>query len=369
MPNVYWIKGRSPDIYKSVVSKIDRLFSLDEMNRLIAPERSLAVKINMSELGYSHYLPPVVIATLFEKLRDRGAVPVVTDSSSLFKGSRFSGYDWVNTALAQGFSNGETFDNQMMLAGGYTGEEGNFYPTEGEHLGGIDIGSLMTDSGNIVVISHVTAHPLMGIAGAVSNLGLGFLTVSGKLKVHDSLKISYEDQKCDKCRVCLSFCPTGAISENNGNISFDSRICNNCMGCFVSCPAGAIRIEPEGMPVFQESVVEAAHTVKSKVRDGAFFINFLSSVTPQTDDYPYSDVPFIPDMGILASEDPVAADWATYQMIMRSPGVPGSAAQDLNVLEKGDDKIKAITGVTPVHMLEYAEKMGLGTREFEFMSN
>jgi uncharacterized Fe-S center protein len=48
---------------------------------------------------------------------------------------------------------------------------------------------------------------------------------------------------------------------------------------------------------------------------------------------------------------------------VRSPGIPGSIAEDLNVLDKGQDKIKAITGVTPEPMLEYAEKMNLGTRE------
>jgi uncharacterized Fe-S center protein len=44
-------------------------------------------------------------------------------------------------------------------------------------------------------------------------------------------------------------------------------------------------------------------------------------------------------------------------------------AQNLDVLEKGQDKIKAITGQTPVEMLEYAEKMKLGSKEFEFLSS
>jgi uncharacterized Fe-S center protein len=64
----------------------------------------------------------------------------------------------------------------------------------------------------------------------------------------------------------------------------------------------------------------------------------------------------------------VAVDWATYQMIVRSPGIPGSIAQDLDVLEKGQDKIRAITGQTPVEMLDYAEKIQLGSKDFEFLS-
>ena len=63
----------------------------------------------------------------------------------------------------------------------------------------------------------------------------------------------------------------------------------------------------------------------------------------------------------------MALDWATYMMTVRAPGVPGSIAEDLQVLEKGQDKIQAITGQTPEALLEYAEQLQLGTREGEFL--
>lgn len=369
MAKVYWIKGRSAGIYHSIISKISGLLSLDELAKLVVPEESLAIKINLSEMGYSHYLPPVVVTTLFEKVRDLGARPVVTDSCSIYKGSRFTGFDWQNTALILGYSNGETFDNQMMLAGGYTNEEGNFYPAEGRRLGGVELGSLLTDTGNLVVMSHVTAHPLLGLSGAVANLGTGMLTGTGKLRVHSCLEVLFDQTRCDNCEVCLPYCPTGAISGGSPTISYDPEICNNCLGCFLACPNSAMSIKPEGIPLFQESVVEAACTAKDNLRGTAFFMNFLSSVTPQTDDHPFSDIPFVPDLGILASEDPVAVDWATYQMITGSPGVPGSLAEQLGVLAKGQDKIRAITGTDPEGWVEYAEQMNLGSRDCEFLSN
>lgn len=368
MANVYWIKGRSESIRNNIISKIDDLLNLKELARLVEPDESLAIKINLSEIGYNHYLPPIVAATLFSKTRAMGAKTLVTDGCSLFKGSRFDGYTWIDAALLAGFSNGETFDNQLLQSAGYTNEEGKFWPTDGDYLAGVEIGSLLTDTGNLVVVSHVTAHPQLGMAGAVGNLGLGFLTASGRLKIHGCLEINSVDGKCDQCGICIPCCPTGAISGKPGAVSFDWRICNRCLGCHVFCPHGAIEIAPEGITEFQKCVVDAAHTVINQLRGRAFFINFLSSVTPQPDDYPFSDIPFIPDLGIIASEDPVAADLATYQMIVRAPGIPGSVAQNLDVLEKGKDKLKAITGQTPVEMLDYADRMALGSTVFEFLT-
>lgn len=370
MANVYWIKGRAKNVQKNLISNMNSLFRLDELAGLMMPDISLAIKFNLSEIGYAHYLQPVILGTIFEKARDMGSKPVLTDGGSLYKSSsRYDGYDWADGALLQGFSSGEVFHNQLMMAGGYTNEEGNFWPADGEHLAGVDIGSLVTDTGNLIVVSHVTAHPLLGLAGAIYNLGLGFLTRSGKLKIHGCLDIDLDAEKCDQCGVCLPYCPTGAMSGKPGEVTFDSLTCNSCLGCHMTCPHDAINIEAEGIKEYQETVAEAANAVYSKLRGTAFFINFIKSVTPQTDEYPYSDVPFIPDLGIVASADPVALDWATTQMIIQSPGIPGSVAQDLDVMDKGQDKLKAITGQTPDRMIAHAEKMKLGSRKFELLTS
>jgi uncharacterized Fe-S center protein len=367
MNRVYWIKGRSPNLYKSITSRIEALFGMEEMADVVVHDRSLALKVNLSEPGYAHPLPPIVVNTFFQLARAKGAKAVVTDSGSLFKGPRFDGSDWMNAAILQGFGIGEALQNQMMLAGGYTNEEGRFCPSDGEHLGGIELGSLITDISNLIVISHVTAHPLTGLAGALYNLGSGLLTRTGKSRIHDCLDIEFDELKCNGCKACLTYCPTGALSDAGEKVAFDSRICNGCLGCFMICPQRAMSVKPEGVITFQESIAEAAQVVAQNLRGKAFYVNFLTSVTPQSEEYPFSDIPFIPDLGILASVDPVALDWVTYQMILRGPGVPGSIAEDLNVLEKGADKLKAITGCTPVRMIEYAEHAKLGSRDCEFL--
>ena len=120
-------------------------------------------------------------------------------------------------------------------------------------------------------------------------------------------------------------------------------------------------------PSVRWMVVEAPN-VAARHKPGHFVI---VRVVEQGERIPLTiadSIPFIPDLGIIASDDPVAADWATYQMITRAPGIPGSIAQNLDVLEKGQDKIKAITGRTPTEMLKYAQQMELGSNVFEFLS-
>jgi uncharacterized Fe-S center protein len=67
MATVYWIKGRSESVRKNLISKIDALMRLDELSKLMVPETSLAIKFNLSEVGYGHYLPPLIFSIFLKR--------------------------------------------------------------------------------------------------------------------------------------------------------------------------------------------------------------------------------------------------------------------------------------------------------------
>ena len=54
---------------------------------------------------------------------------------------------------------------------------------EGEELGGIEVARVVVDGGGVVVMAHVSGHPLTGLSGALMALGEGCLGRTGKLRL------------------------------------------------------------------------------------------------------------------------------------------------------------------------------------------
>jgi uncharacterized Fe-S center protein len=100
-------------------------------------------------------------------------------------------------------------------------------------------------------------------------------------------------------------------------------------------------------------------------QDRAIFINFITQVSPACDCYGFNDAPIVPDLGILASTDPVAIDQASADLVLAAPGLPGSALKDLS---PGSDKFKDVyPQIDWTIKLAYAEQIGLGSRRYELI--
>ena len=102
-----------------------------------------------------------------------------------------------------------------------------------------------------------------------------------------------------------------------------------------------------------------AGALKNKVGKGLFF-NFLINVSPDCDCFDFNDPPFVADVGILVSNDPVAIDQAAVDLVNGAQGLAGSKLRDLNA----QDKINAVTGIRWQPILEHAERLGLGNRNY-----
>lgn len=113
-------------------------------------------------------------------------------------------------------------------------------------------------------------------------------------------------------------------------------------------------------------MVEHAYGVIQKKKSKTLYLNFLTQISPACDCYGYSDIPIVNDIGILSSEDPVAIDQASVDLVNRQEG--NRSSKLLGAWEPGENKFQAIyPQVDWTVQLAYAEQIGMGTREYELI--
>jgi hypothetical protein len=113
--------------------------------------------------------------------------------------------------------------------------------------------------------------------------------------------------------------------------------------------------------------------VKAVGRDRVGFINMAIDVSPYCDCVGFADMPITPHLGVFASRDPVAVDRATLDCAVRSPGMPGSAAEDYGALDPGTQKFTTVSahsfeGLSEEIQLTTGSLNGLGSLEYDVVT-
>ena len=163
------------------------------------------------------------------------------------------------------------------------------------------------------------------------------------------------------CGKCVKACPQKALSLRKKKSQVDVNRCIGCFECITVCPVKAINIDwATEMTPFMERLTEYAYGVVKGRQKRICYINFVLNVTPDCDCVAWSDAPLVPDLGILASTDPVALDQACFDMVNKAPGLAPK-------LDSGaPDKFTARWPNTRGDVqLSYGEELGLGSRKYK----
>lgn len=366
MPDVYMVGPRADGAGDNSIDKLASLISVPEFEELIPRDKKYTfIKTNYSQTGYTRNVRPILIRALVEKIRDLGGSPAVTDTSGFFPAGMYTGDEWFQAADLMGYSE-LALGCERILANGFEGDDGEFVPTRGEDLGGVEVARVIREADCIIMVSHVTAHPLAGFSGALVNLGVDCLNNSGKIRVHGDLKPEWLEAECGHCGACVEYCQWRAL-EYDGRLKFKEELCAGCGTCVLVCRNRARRPFPDRIKAFQRRVAESAAAIVKTLGKKIIYLNLLTDIVPQPDRFSWSDVPFAPDLGFLASLDPVALDAVTVELVRRAPGLPNSMAEEAAALGAGIEKFEAITGAAPLYMIEHAEKLGVGSGQFEVL--
>ncbi len=178
----------------------------------------------------------------------------------------------------------------------------------GTHLETNQVGSHFANYDFFVILSHFKGHAMGGFGGALKNTAIGIASSEGKSLIH-----------------------TGGAER---------------IGIGWNTP----------VDVFTESMAEAAKSVSDYLDNGnnILYINVVNNISVDCDCVPNPAEPDMHDIGILASLDPVALDQAGIDLIYAAPD--------------GQSVIQRIESRNGTHILEHAEKIGLGSRSYRLIS-
>ena len=362
MSRVYFTDLRTTP-KRNLFNKIDDLLSRAKLNTKIQKNEIVAVKLHFGEMGNAAYLRPVFLRSIVVKIKELGAVPFLTDTNTLYKGSRSDAVKHLATAVRNGFDY-SCVECPIIIADGLRGSTEAVIDIEGEVLKETSIAKEIAESDAMIVVTHFKAHELTGFGGALKNMGMGCATRKGKLIQHSSLAPQINTTSCKGCKVCFGSCPGEAISLVNKKASIYEEKCIGCGECLLMCPYNAIETKWDSAPdLFQKKMVEYAMGALKGKETKSIFLNFVMSVSPACDCYPNNDAPIVQDVGILASHDPVAIDTASCDLVNEADSLPHTAIKHRP--DTGRDKWRSLYPDIDWNIqLNHAEKMGLGTRAY-----
>ncbi len=348
------------------LDKIRMLFDAAGFREIIGENDLVAVKIHFGERGNTSYVPIPYVRTVVGEINKCGGKPFLTDTGCLYLSSRYNARDHLIVAEEHGFGLSSTLA-PVLIADGLRGTDVIKVPVGLKYFESVEVAGAIHDANSLVVISHFTGHGLTGFGATIKNLGMGAAGRRMKLAVHDAVRPRVMEEKCDLCMSCLENCPTGAISVENGKIVVDKEICYGCGECIGICPAKAMKVFWVGNPKeAQEKLAEITYGVLKNKKGKAGFLNFLINITPTCDCWNYTAAPMAPDIGFLASKDPVAIDAASVDLVNKA--VSQSSPNDPEGPAEETDIIRNTFQIDWRVQIDYAEKIGLGSSEYKIIN-
>ena len=173
------------------------------------------------------------------------------------------------------------------------------------------VGKNLANYDSLLVLSHFKGHAMGGYGGALKQLSIGCASSAGKTLIH-----------------------TAGVTDEQTKL-FDN------------------------LPLqdhFLEAMADAAESVVNYFKGNAVYINVMKNISVDCDCDGHASAPCMQDIGILASLDPVAIDQACLDLVYNSE-------------DTGKDKlIERIESLHGVHTVEAAAELGVGSREYEFIT-
>jgi len=265
---------------------------------------NIGVKVSTGEAGAKGYLKADLIGPLVKKING-----TIIECNTAYPGKRNTYEDHIKVAEDHGFTSFADVD--------IMDEKGEFkipVPEKSKHLKYDIVGENFKNYDSILNLAHGKGHAMGGFGANLKNQSIGIASRNGKAYIHSC----GQDEN-----------PITAWDRDYEQIEFI------------------------------ESMAEAAGAVIQYCRENnkpIIYITVMNALSVDCDCDANQGDPVMEDLGIVASLDPIANDQAFLDMIWNSQDKGAHLLQ-----ERIDSKVGR-------HITEYAEEIGLGTREYELIN-
>ena len=257
---------------------------------------NVAIKLHSGEPGNQNFLKPEFWKPVIEEVGG-----TVTECNTAYEGGRNTTEKHLETLKKHGWS--QYFDVDLLDA---EGPDMELAIPGGKMIKKNFVGKDLANYNALLVLSHFKGHPMGGYGGALKQLSIGIASSYGKAYIHgagDPAKLWTADH--------------------------DS---------------------------FLASMADAASSVIDYFKGNAVYINVMKNMSVDCDCCAVAEDPCMKDIGILASDDPVAIDQACLDLVYAAKDDPGR-----------DHLIERIESRNGVHTIECAAALGCGSREYELI--
>lgn len=168
------------------------------------------------------------------------------------------------------------------------------------------VGKDIANYDSMLVLSHFKGHPMGGYGGSLKQLSIGIASSFGKAYIHGA-----------------------GVPEEIWTAEHDS---------------------------FLRSMADAASSVVNYFKGNIAYVNVMKNLSVDCDCCAVAEDPCMKDIGILASDDPVAIDQACIDLVYAAKDDPGQAY----LLERIESRNGVLT-------IEASAELGVGSREYELI--
>lgn len=259
-------------------------------------EGNVAVKVHSGEIGNQNFIS----ADFWKPVIDAVGGTVV-ECNTAYEGGRNTTEKHIKTMDEHGWTKNFSVDildsEQPDL----------ILPIEkGNNIKENYVGKNISNYDSVLVLSHFKGHPMGGYGGAIKQLSIGFASSYGKAYIH-------------------------GVGNPDNFWSSDHDL-------------------------FLESMAESASSVIDYFNSNIIYINVMMNMSVDCDCCAVAEDPCMKDIGILASNDPIAIDKACLDLVYAATDDPGR-----------DHLIERIESRNGIHTINTALKLGYGTSDYELI--